>query len=64
MVRRCLSGVRYVTCIVLKRFNRRVHRGNIGDMAAYGAGTGKFTGYTSYLTTCITADGRDGYPVE
>src|SRR5438270_3565329 len=33
-------------------------------MATYVAGTGEFTRDTNYITTRITADGRDGWPVE
>ncbi len=33
-------------------------------MASYVAETGEFTRDTKYITTRITADGRDGYPVE
>ena len=33
-------------------------------MAAYVAGGGEFERDTKYITTRITADGRDGYPVE
>ncbi len=33
-------------------------------MAAYVAGGGDFNRDTNYITTRITADGRDGYPVE
>ncbi|VBA61292.1 glutathione S-transferase family protein [Mycobacterium attenuatum] len=33
-------------------------------MAGYVAGTGEFNRDTDYITTRITADGRDGYPVE
>jgi putative glutathione S-transferase len=33
-------------------------------MAAYVAGGGEFNRDTKYITTRITADGRDGYPVE
>src|ERR1041384_202624 len=33
-------------------------------MAGYVAGTGEFDRATDYITTRITADGRDGYPVE
>jgi putative glutathione S-transferase len=33
-------------------------------MATYVAGTGDFTRDTNYINTRITADGRDGYPVE
>src|SRR5258708_37269688 len=33
-------------------------------MATYVAGAGEFTRDTNYITTRITADGRDGYPVE
>jgi glutathionyl-hydroquinone reductase len=33
-------------------------------MAAYVAGGGEFNRDTNYITTRITADGRDGYPVE
>jgi glutathionyl-hydroquinone reductase len=33
-------------------------------MAAYVAGSGEFERDTDYITTRITADGRDGYPVE
>jgi glutathionyl-hydroquinone reductase len=33
-------------------------------MAAYVAGGGEFNLDTNYITTRITADGRDGYPVE
>src|SRR4029078_6045582 len=33
-------------------------------MATYIAGKGEFTRDTNYITTRITADGRDGYPVE
>ena len=33
-------------------------------MAAYVSGGGEFERDTSYITTRITADGRDGYPVE
>ena len=33
-------------------------------MGAYVAGGGEFNRDTSYITTRITADGRDGYPVE
>jgi len=33
-------------------------------MAAYVAGGGEFERDTNYITTRITADGRDGYPVE
>ena len=33
-------------------------------MAAYVAGKGEFNRDTNYITTRITADGRDGYPVE
>lgn len=33
-------------------------------MASYVAGSGEFTRDTDYITTRITADGRDGYPVE
>ena len=31
---------------------------------AYVAGGGEFNRDTNYLTSRITADGRDGYPVE
>src|SRR5690349_15610291 len=34
------------------------------DMASYIASAGEFTRDTNYITTRITADGRDGYPVE
>ncbi|HEY0225863.1 MAG TPA: glutathione S-transferase family protein, partial [Mycobacterium sp.] len=33
-------------------------------MATYVASAGEFTRDTKYITTRITADGRDGYPVE
>ena len=33
-------------------------------MASYVAAAGEFTRDTNYITTRITADGRDGYPVE
>jgi glutathionyl-hydroquinone reductase len=33
-------------------------------MASYVAGKGEFNRDTNYITTRITADGRDGYPVE
>ena len=33
-------------------------------MAAYVSGGGEFNRDTDYITTRITADGRDGYPVE
>lgn len=33
-------------------------------MAAYVAGTGEFTRDTNYIASRVTADGRDGYPVE
>lgn len=33
-------------------------------MGSYVAGTGEFNRDTNYITTRITADGRDGYPVE
>jgi putative glutathione S-transferase len=33
-------------------------------MAAYIAETGEFTRDTKYIETRITADGRDGYPVQ
>ncbi len=33
-------------------------------MASYVAPAGEFTRDTNYITTRITADGRDGYPVE
>src|SRR4029078_241676 len=33
-------------------------------MATYIAGKGEFTRDTNYITTRITVDGRDGYPVE
>lgn len=33
-------------------------------MSAYVAGKGEFNRDTNYITTRITADGRDGYPVE
>ncbi len=36
----------------------------MGGMASYVAGSGEFTRDTDYITTRITADGRDGYPVE
>src|SRR5579875_3351979 len=34
------------------------------DMASYIASAGEFTRDTNYISTRITADGRDGYPVE
>jgi putative glutathione S-transferase len=34
------------------------------DMGAYVAAKGEFNRDTNYITTRITADGRDGYPVE
>jgi putative glutathione S-transferase len=36
----------------------------MGDVGSYVAESGEFTRDTNYITTRITADGRDGYPVE
>jgi putative glutathione S-transferase len=36
----------------------------MGDMGSYVAAAGEFTRDTNYINTRITADGRDGYPVE
>ncbi|BBZ47843.1 glutathione S-transferase [Mycobacterium parmense] len=36
----------------------------MGGMASYVAPAGEFTRDTEYITTRITADGRDGYPVQ
>src|ERR1700734_1545959 len=38
--------------------------GRMIAMATYVAPAGEFTRDTKYITTRITADGRDGYPVE
>lgn len=41
-----------------------VRQGIMVTMAAYVAEKGEFTRDANYITTRITADGRDGYPVE
>lgn len=38
--------------------------GTLVGMGSYVAETGEFTRDTNYISTRITADGRDGYPVE
>ena len=38
--------------------------GHPEDVATYVAEAGEFTRDTDYITSRITADGRDGYPVE
>ena len=44
--------------------SRREFAGMLVGMAEYVASGGEFNRDTNYITTRITADGRDGYPVE
>src|SRR3984957_11377530 len=43
---------------------RNSRLGQAGSMASYIAEAGEFTRDTKYIETRITADGRDGYPVQ